>query len=58
VYKASKDMDKAMTEELKAMGIPFFGTKVVGQPGGKITERELVVLQRKMIEVLEGLCGE
>jgi Protein of unknown function (DUF2458) len=66
VYRAQVQMVKEMSAKLKSFGVPFFGTKndLVQRPGEavvegkKITEAELVELQRKMIVMLEDLCNE
>ncbi|KAF2097279.1 hypothetical protein NA57DRAFT_77533 [Rhizodiscina lignyota] len=73
VHMAAVEMHTAMTVELKVLGVPFFGTKPehvkrngnreVSQNGGsltngvKITERELLDLQRKMVQYLEDMYG-
>lgn len=66
-------MVRATVSELKILGVPFFGVKpdmmvradqmVNGDAGrklkeGKIEERELEKLQRRMLELLEDLCME
>ena len=65
-------MIKATTAELKALGVPFFGTETIAQLklGGdglaimdgandqRLGEAELVRLQAKMLELLEDLCKE
>ncbi|KAI9778874.1 MAG: hypothetical protein M1839_007837 [Geoglossum umbratile] len=71
VYKASLDMAQAMKSELKALGIPFFGTRsnlvkgneigsALGEPvcdeSGVVGEQELVELQKRMLGLLEDLC--
>lgn len=97
VYRAQHEMVKEMTGKLKALGVPFFGTRsglvvlrsspgsregsaIEGERGkggraevknevekkereearaqGKINEMELVELQRKMLGILQDLCGE
>lgn len=73
VHMAAVEMQKAMSTELKVLGVPFFGTKpeCVSRNGRnepdqlskkssttpKITEDELLVLQRKMSQYLEDLYG-
>ena len=77
VYRASVDMAKAMSSELKSLGVPFFGTRsnlvkgkssrlasgvpmggdgASGGEDGKISEQELVKLQKRMLELLEDMC--
>ncbi|KAH0548262.1 hypothetical protein GP486_008032 [Trichoglossum hirsutum] len=77
VYKASVEMAKAMSSELKSLGVPFFGTRstlvrgkysgsTAGDPvggkgaaegiDGKVSEQELIILQKRMLELLEDLC--
>lgn len=67
VHQAQKHMNNAMTVELKALGVPFFGTsadKVVPdridgaetRPGSNcISYSELRDLQRRMISYLEDM---
>lgn len=60
-------MVKEMSAKLKTLGIPFFGTRndLVdrdpsavrdGTSDGKISERELIALQRKVLGIIEDLC--
>ena len=65
-------MSQAMKSELKALGVPFFGTRsnlvrgngtgptpggpVGGGEDGKVGEQELVGLQKRMLGLLEDLC--
>ncbi|KAH8663005.1 hypothetical protein BGZ60DRAFT_79185 [Tricladium varicosporioides] len=74
VYKAQMQMAREMSAKLKGLGVPFFGTRSElirgkGESGGggvsasqdgriMIDEMELVKLQRKMLEILETLCGD
>jgi hypothetical protein len=62
-------MVREMSQRLRNMGIPFFGTKnelvVLASKGGpeniekgKIHEFELIKLQKKMLSLLEDLCKE
>ncbi|KAF2398300.1 hypothetical protein EJ06DRAFT_532049 [Trichodelitschia bisporula] len=63
VYKASQRMVDVHTGELKRLGVPFFGIKperVTKTPSNdpndtRITEEQLLQLQRRMIEYLEDL---
>lgn len=66
IYAAQLSMEYAMTMELKGLGVPFFGTSgefVVPDGGerkgvlepGKITEKELVGLRRRMVGYLEDM---
>ncbi|KAF2834771.1 hypothetical protein M501DRAFT_963871, partial [Patellaria atrata CBS 101060] len=67
VYNASSDMYKTMCAELKGLGVPFFGTKsdlILNpqdletdhqRPKFKVTEAELLSLQRRMLEYLEDM---
>ncbi|GES63034.1 hypothetical protein ATEIFO6365_0002072400 [Aspergillus terreus] len=55
VYRASRQMADAMAAELRALRIPFFTVK----PGaGGLTAEALATLQRRMLELLQDLCGE
>lgn len=97
VYRAQFDMVREMTAKMRALGVPFFGTrselvvvksrpsskegtpadekaaekevmkqkeknieeeKNVAREQGKISEMELVELQRKMLGILQDLCEE
>ncbi len=73
VYKAQLQMVREMTQRLRTLGIPFFGTKAeLIRPAGKeetgmgngegpkgvIDELELVKLQRKMLALLEEMCND
>lgn len=56
-------MAEAMTRELKAMGIPFFGlsSRYLQDHSGQdqyqlLTKDSLLVLQRRMLELLQDLC--
>ena len=65
-------MHKATVEELKGLGIPFFGTsksclieassQAKGTEGEKLAkkldEKELKELQKRMLVLLEELCQE
>lgn len=71
IWRAQCKMDEAMTMELKGLGVPFFGTEkklivkdeedVSKMPVANvkwspyITEAQLEVLQKKMVEYLEDL---
>ena len=72
VHRACSEMHKATIEELKGLGIPFFGTsksclmgsgalvKVVEaeKVDKKLDEKELRELQKRMLVLLEELCQE
>ncbi|KAH8808544.1 hypothetical protein F5884DRAFT_792569 [Xylogone sp. PMI_703] len=72
VWKAQDQMVEEMTARMKAMGIPFFGTKpeLVRKkdkegvkansdgPGGVIDETQLLELQRKVLTLLEEMCQD
>lgn len=55
-------MADALTQELRRLDIPFFAIRAdlifsdTGQGGGTISKDELVVLQRRMLELLGDLC--
>ena len=71
IWRAQCKMDEAMTMELKGLGVPFFGTEkklivkdeedVSKMPVANvkwspyITEAQLEILQKKMVEYLEDL---
>jgi hypothetical protein len=73
VYAAAVEMHKSMAAELKTLGVPFFGTKAEGVTRGgsgeatstfdasqstqKVTEEELHLLQRRMVQYLEDMYG-
>ncbi|KAK3172104.1 hypothetical protein OEA41_004189 [Lepraria neglecta] len=64
VYRACLEMAAATTKELAKLEVPFFCTMkgLVSGKGkskikGTITEDELVGLQKRMLELLEDLCG-
>ena len=64
VYKACQEMAAATTKELAKLEVPFFCTmkglvsgKGTERRKGTITEEELVGLQKRMLELLEDLCG-
>ena len=75
VSRAQLQMVKAMSTELKALGVPFFGThsnlirkngeqnlEAVGgrdkvEKERQIDESELIGLQRRMLALLEEMCG-
>ena len=64
VHKACRDMAAATNKELAKLEVPFFCTTrgLVSARGkekkkGMITEDELVGLQKRMLELLEDLCG-
>ncbi|KAL2047738.1 hypothetical protein N7G274_000780 [Stereocaulon virgatum] len=61
VYRACREMAAATRKELAKLEVPFFCT-TKGLVSGKrrkgtITEEELVGLQKRMLELLEDLCG-
>ena len=70
VHKATREMVDVMSLELKRLGVPFFGVKPdlilplgTGKPAvrnksSKITEGELLDLQRRMLEYLEDMYKE
>jgi hypothetical protein len=70
IHRAQKQMVAEMTLRLKSLGVPFFGTKkefIVstsddlsfdGSHDRRIDEKQLLGLQRRMIEILEDLCAE
>ena len=72
VHRACSDMHKATMEELKGLGIPFFGVsksclteapsvtdgKEDGNSIGKLDEKQLRALQKRMLALLEDLCQE
>lgn len=73
VYKAQTQMVKEMTNRLRSLGVPFFGTRSeLVRANGKeapaihdaeraksmIDELELMKLQRKMLVILEDLCSD
>lgn len=65
VYRACKQMVAATTQELGKMEVPFFCTLLAlatenggAKRKGAIIQEELMRLQRKMLELLEDLCGE
>jgi hypothetical protein len=63
-------MVSEMTLRLKSLGVPFFGTRkelIVstsddlgfdGSHDQRIDGKQLLGLQRRMIEILEDLCAE
>ena len=66
VHKAQTEMFNAMSGQLKSFCVPFFGVKpeliargdeptTAGFSKAKVTETELVKLQRRMIEYLEDM---
>jgi hypothetical protein len=64
VYRACQEMVAATTKELAKLEVPFFCTtrglvsgKGTVRTKGTITEDELVGLQKRMLELLEDLCG-
>lgn len=65
VYGASAEMHKVMMNELKSLGVPFFGTHAdcIGRGDGsggspsRISEGELLALRRKMVQYLEDMYG-
>jgi len=72
VYRAQMEMNREMSNRLRSLGVPFFGTRTDRvRPAGKeataeesrdgkvmIDEVELVKLQRKMLAILEDLCND
>lgn len=78
VHRASLEMAKAMSTELRHLGVPFFG-QTMSNPNSaayqegdddddddvtrqkkrtKLAEaREMVQLQRRMLELLEDMCN-
>lgn len=69
VHKALTEMEKAFRVELSTMGIPFFVVKKglvvkeehsgeIKAEGTTITEVELKVFEKRMIKLLEDLCGD
>lgn len=72
VYRAQMEMNREMTNRLRSLGVPFFGTRsnLVRSAGKEVTaedtkdgkimidEVELVKLQRKMLAILEDLCND
>ena len=66
VHRACREMVKSAERELKGLEVPFFCTKeeLIFRKGsgemrkGMVDEEELVRLQKKMLELLEDLCGE
>lgn len=62
VYKAQTQMVKEMDGKLRNLGVPFFGmeSELVRVDGkdGMIDKTELVELQRRMLSILEDLCGD
>ena len=58
VYRACLEMAAATTKELAKLEVPFFCTmKGLVSGKGTITGDELVGLQKRMLELLEDLCG-
>lgn len=69
IHRAMREMFTAMSGHLKSLGVPFFGVKsdlIVKDEDSekekqalmakkKITESELLKLQRKMLEYLEAM---
>ena len=55
VYKAQQDMYRAMSNQLKILGVPFFGMR--SDYLVKLREAELLELQRKMLNYLEEMYG-
>jgi hypothetical protein len=73
IYTAQLAMEQSMTAELKALGVPFFGTNqslvipddanlskeqiqdAASKHSPRITESQLLELQRKMVKHLEDL---
>lgn len=69
VHNAQAKMVDAIEGELKALGVPFFGTRedlivkadengVSGRDVKQITRNELRALQRKMLSFIEDLCRD
>ncbi|KAI9729742.1 MAG: hypothetical protein M1834_006693 [Cirrosporium novae-zelandiae] len=70
VYAASRDMEKGMGEELAGWGIPFFGViveekwvkggtrGVVAKADERVRKQKLLVMRKKVVELLEDLCKE
>ncbi|KAK4495657.1 hypothetical protein PRZ48_012925 [Zasmidium cellare] len=76
IYAAQQDMEIAMSAEMKALGVPFFGTDrtLVVADGSEpsemlvpddhpkwspiVTETEMLVLRRRMVQHLEDLYRE
>lgn len=72
VYRAQMEMNREMSNRLRSLGVPFFGTRSdLVRPAGKevtaddtkdgkvmIDEVDLVKLQRKMLAILEDLCND
>lgn len=58
VYRACREMVAATINELGGMEVPFFCVRkeFVGDKG-KITEEELGKLRRRMLQLLEDMCG-
>ncbi|KAF2135622.1 uncharacterized protein K452DRAFT_239038 [Aplosporella prunicola CBS 121167] len=62
IHKASREMVAVMSGQLKGLGVPFFGMKaelvVQGEreaPKGKVTETQVLGLQRRMVSYLEDM---
>lgn len=70
VHRAQGKMVQAMSEELKDLGVPFFGLrqalvredheKPTGDKAsdGRLVKKQVLELQRKMLNFLEELCKE
>lgn len=74
VYKAQLAMNREMSNKLRSLGVPFFGTRSdLVKPAGNeasephmdtkdgkamIDEAELMNLQRRMLTMLEELCND
>ena len=74
VHRACRDMSDAALGELKAIGIPFFGTRpelvqanseikttstdMDYASDNKIPTEELRKLQKKILELLEDMCRD
>ncbi|KAL4893383.1 hypothetical protein BDV59DRAFT_178124 [Aspergillus ambiguus] len=57
VYRASRHMADAMTAELRALQIPFFALRPDSAARAALSPEELAALQRRMLELLQDLCG-
>ncbi|EOD50830.1 hypothetical protein GTA08_BOTSDO05999 [Neofusicoccum parvum] len=69
VYRAQVEMNAVMSGQLKGLGVPFFGVKPhliadsesaassrsVSASKAKLTQNELLKLQRRMVEYLEDM---
>lgn len=56
VHKACREMVAVTAKELGRLAVPFLYAE--GQVKGTFGDGELVRLQKKMLELLEDLCGE